>query len=525
MLSRMIKFRLLILGLLSLGLAGPGLAWADDLAPTRIGRLSAVEGTVSIRPSGGEWSGAGANEPVAAGMAVRAGDKARAQLRVGPDAIALAAATRMEIGRLDESATQIALLQGRIGIHLARLDKRGSVEIDLPHGGVWLEAPGDYDIYAGDEKSPAWIAALNGSARVVIENHDRTVTAGSVLALNSGSAALLKSNTGTRDEAEVWWLPDGGDTAKPQALQFVSPDLTGYDALDGNGRWEKAAGYGEVWYPTGLPDDWAPYRYGRWRWLQPWGWTWIDDMPWGFATSHYGRWTRIDERWAWVPGPPMAPAVYAPALVAFLGTAGVGLSYPDGNGPAVAWFPLAPGEAYWPSYTNDLDTIRRINTGSGADLSAIAVTANGSTPAAIVNGEYQNRRFATVVPRPIFTAGRAVAPALIDLPERRLDNAPLLAGSPQIQPATTPVQVASAAHTLARILEPRTAPARTHAVAVLRDGRHSGSAQIKTVAASSHSRARSAHIARERIVAVSATHTIRSHPVHLAAVHRHLKLR
>ena len=27
-----------------------------------------------------------------------------------------------------------------------------------------------------------------------------------------------------------------------------------------------------------------------WVWLRPWGWTWVDDAPWGFAPFHYGRW-------------------------------------------------------------------------------------------------------------------------------------------------------------------------------------------------------------------------------------------
>jgi hypothetical protein len=228
---------------------------------------------------------------------------------------------------------------------------------------------------------------------------------------------------------------------------------------------------------------------GHWRWLAPWGWTWIDDMPWGFATSHYGRWARIDDRWAWVPGPREDHPVFAPALVAFLGTAGVGLSYPDATGPAVGWFPLAPGEIYWPSYTADLDTIRRLNPVAAGEAILIEPGPNGGPPAAVVKAEYRNRRFASVVPRPVFAAGRSVAKALIELPARRLENAPLLAGSPQIPPAAAraPQAVASAAHALARILTQPAKPAPSQAAAVLRGKRPE--ARLASLPRADHSRA------------------------------------
>ena len=91
-------------------------------------------------------------------------------------------------------------------------------------------------------------------------------------------------------------------------LRHVSAAITGHEMLDEHGAWENVAGLGDVWFPKDLPSDWAPYRYGHWRWIGPWGWTWIDDMPWGFATSHYGRWANIGGsdteagRWGWVPG-------------------------------------------------------------------------------------------------------------------------------------------------------------------------------------------------------------------------------
>ena len=93
--------------------------------------------------------------------------------------------------------------------------------------------------------------------------------------------------------------------------------MTGWEALDANGSWETVADLGAVWCPTSLPEDWAPYRYGHWRWVMPWGWNWVDDMPWGFAPSHYGRWARLNERWGWVPGDRVAQPAYAPALVDF----------------------------------------------------------------------------------------------------------------------------------------------------------------------------------------------------------------
>jgi hypothetical protein len=50
--------------------------------------------------------------------------------------------------------------------------------------------------------------------------------------------------------------------------------------------------------------------------------------------------------------------------------------------------------------------------------------------------DFANRLFATVVPRLVFTNGRPVAPARVSLPEKRLQDAPVLMGSPQIAPTS-----------------------------------------------------------------------------------------
>ena len=111
--------------------------------------------------------------------------------------------------------------------------------------------------------------------------------------------------------------------------------MVGYEDLGQNGVWSEAPEYGPVWRPRSVEIGWAPYRYGRWAWVEPWGWTWIDDAPWGFAPFHYGRWAMAGGVWVWVPGRMVVGVrpVYAPALVAFVGTSRFGVA---------AWFPLGP---------------------------------------------------------------------------------------------------------------------------------------------------------------------------------------
>ena len=97
--------------------------------------------------------------------------------------------------------------------------------------------------------------------------------------------------------------------------------MTGAEDLDRYGHWESHPEYGPIWTPPPWCPGWAPYRYGHWAWIGPWGWTWVDDAPWGFAPFHYGRWVMVGGRWCWAPGRYVARPVYAPALVAWIGEA------------------------------------------------------------------------------------------------------------------------------------------------------------------------------------------------------------
>ncbi len=408
---------------------------SDWSPPGRVGQVSLVSGNVDLRVSSGSArADAELNQPIFAGEELRTDPRARGEVRIGANTIDLSNGSEIEIASLHDGITQILLLRGRIGLHLRQVGENETVEIDIRQGAVRLLVPGTYDIEAGDGEGPLRVAVFDGTAQFAGPGGDRRIEGGQVAVL-TGSEATDAASIGpaTADDFVAWCRDRDYDETRLAAPYYVSRYMTGYAELDSAGRWKINAQYGPVWFPT-QPEDWAPYRFGHWSWIAPWGWTWLDDQPWGFAPSHYGRWALIDDHWAWVPGNYAERPLYAPAVVAFLGTPGVGLSSEEGA--TVAWFPLAPGEAYWPSYTGDLDYVRNLNFGSVKDVAAIGVRADGEPPLEAFDEDFANRLFATVVPRLVFTNGRSAAPARVSLPEKRLRDAPVLMASPQIAPAS-----------------------------------------------------------------------------------------
>ena len=76
-----------------------------------------------------------------------------------------------------------------------------------------------------------------------------------------------------------------------------------YNNLSG-GSWIEVADYGYCWQPDVVVSNtsWRPYSDGYWAYTDV-GWTWVSYEDFGWATYHYGRWTRLaDHGWMWVPG-------------------------------------------------------------------------------------------------------------------------------------------------------------------------------------------------------------------------------
>ena len=438
--------RRLAFSLLAIVLIGVLPAFAQEAPPARVGRVSFVSGQLGFHLAGETaWSAAKVNYPVATGGSFWTDPKSRAELRIGSRTISFAGDTVLDVTKLDQQVMQLAVPQGRINLRVRTLLEGESIEIDLPRGAVWILQPGIYDIDSGGPDQPERIAVFEGSARFVGGTLDVAVNAGDAAIISGTQTLTAATERATSDAFTKWCRSRDYDERRLAAPYHVSPQMTGYEELDEYGSWRAVPQYGEVWFPRRVASGWAPYREGHWVSVEPWGWSWVDDEPWGFAPFHYGRWAMVEDQWAWVPGEFVPMPVYAPALVAFVGEPGVGYWDAPSVGPAVGWFPLAPGEVYWPSYTRNVDYIRNVNitnvnvTTINQMTSAAGSRGAADPPPQVASQNFANRGAATIVPARVFTNAAPVAPAARQIPQQIVQQAarqaPVSVRPPQLTPA------------------------------------------------------------------------------------------
>jgi hypothetical protein len=423
----------LLLALLALGAAG--IARADP--PMRATRLSFVDGTVSLSPAGdGQWHAAPLNRPLAVGDRLWTEQESSAEVQLGAATARVGPRSDVTVLDFDDRIAQFRLTQGTLRLRVHRLDPGQAYEIATPNLAFTVVAPGEYrvDVDAADDST--LVMVRRGQARVDGE--------GNAYSIHEGRAYRFWG-TRLRDQEEValpaldgleQWARERDQRAeRAAAATWVSTDVIGYQDLDAWGVWRTDPVYGAVWTPSSVVTGWAPYVYGRWAWVAPWGWTWIDDAPWGFAVTHYGRWAHLGGRWSWVPGPARVRAVYSPALVVFVGGPGFRLSASFGGARGVAWYPLGPREVYQPPYRvtrNYFTTINVSNTIVETRVVHDVYDGRSRTPQAHVNRNVPGAVVA--MPERGFARGEPVRQSVVRVPREELGRGQVTP-APEVLPA------------------------------------------------------------------------------------------
>ena len=412
--------------LAALLLLSSGQSFAQQDPPSRVARLNYLSGNVSMEPAGvDDWAPADLNRPFTVGDYLYADQGAQAELHLDVAAIRMGPATSFGFLNLDDRTVQLKLTEGDLYIHVHNFGADQTFEVDTPNAAVTLLRDGIYRFRVDANGSMSFVVVRQGSAEIT--------GGGQAFTLNPGNSAMLTGTDQLAYDVETAPAPDEfdqwceeRDTREAQfaSARYLPPTVIGSEDLGSYGDWQDSGSDGPVWYPRSVDDSWAPYRNGHWVWIAPWGWTWVDSMPWGFAPFHYGRWAYIGNRWGWCPGPigvrsggPIARPYYAPAMVAWFGGANWGVGISIGGGPSVGWVPLGRGEVYTPAYHCSPRYFNNVNVSNTRIVNNVNITNvynNVYVNKQVYNQQYVNVRAPNAVmsmPQNAFASGRSAQQA------------------------------------------------------------------------------------------------------------------
>ena len=288
----------------------------EDDPPSRVARLAYTGGNVSFNPAGtDDWVTAVVNRPMTTGDKLWSDDGSRAELNLGSVVIRLSNHTGFSFLNLTDDITQLRLTEGTLYIRVRRLGDDETFEVDTPNLAFSILRPGRYRINVNEAGDATIVTVRDGQGEVTGAGSAYTVHAREEGVFNGTDQldADVERIREDQDDFDQWCFDRDRREDQSVSSRYVSEDVVGYEDLDQYGGWRSVPEYGNVWFPHTIVVGWAPYRYGHWVWIAPWGWTWVDDEPWGFAPFHYGRWVVVAGVWGWVPVPPR-PAVVTRAV-------------------------------------------------------------------------------------------------------------------------------------------------------------------------------------------------------------------
>ncbi len=435
--------------LLFLALATVGVLAAQD-PPSSVGRLNYISGSVSFQPGGvNDWVPATVNRPLTVGDQLYADAGARAEIHVPGAALRIGSQTAFEFMNLDEQNVQVRLSEGSLNLRVRRLDRGQNFEVDTPNLAFSIDRPGEYRINTNPDTYQTYVTVRYGEGQITGNAGSFPVHAReqAVIAGQDQQAQYNVYAAPGNDDFDNWTLDRNRREDRFHSSRYVSPNMVGYEDLDEYGSWRSVPQYGECWVPRGVPSGWAPYHNGHWAWVDPWGWSWVDDAPWGFAPFHYGRWAYFGDTWGWVPGPVAVTPVYAPALVAWVGFGGggIGASIRFGGGSDVGWFPLGPRDVYVPAYRASETYVTRINTTNTTVINNTNITNVYKTYVQTGNvstANYVNRAVpgaVVAVPQTALTSARPVQQVAVKVSPAQITAMKAGAPAPHVAPQVASV--------------------------------------------------------------------------------------
>jgi len=364
--------------IITVSLSGAAAHAQEDL-PARVGCVAEITGTVRTINSDGAWADVSRNQPLSTGDRVTTDKTGHATLQFGSTVVRLGPDSDVAVTQLDDQKIRLHFDHGQLALRVRSDDVLGELFVETDEG-AWV--PHHQGQYRFDRAVHQVLAAQAWSGDMLLEAPDSSLPVAApqraeVWRTGAQQTTHYRVVPAVKDAfGDAALAADKADDKQSaaNATAQVPPEMTGAADLVRFGAWSVGADGAHLWMPAKLPAGWQPFQQGAWWWTSPWGWTWVDDQPWGFAPFHYGRWLFVRGHWAWTPGQwGAARPIYAPAVVGWFG----GAALTVGAAPAVGWIALAPDEAVFPGYAVSAKYWNALNGASVAPASRRAVAING----------------------------------------------------------------------------------------------------------------------------------------------------
>ena len=320
----------------------------------RVARISFIHGKGKVRHAGEkDWVELRLNMPVVEGDELVTDEDSRIEVQFDKDThMRLEENSYLKVATLRDEGIAVSINIGTMNVRITEFVKGARFfEVDAPKTTVAVERTGSYRVDAGPDGSKEVLVSIRagGEARIYSDTAGFTLKndRNARIAIDGPNAGEWETTASGRpsDDFDAWTLDRDEVIARRMRSasygQYYDQDIYGADELTDHGAWVNTTDYGWIWKPypqtTAVYRDWTPYRYGHWGWVPPFGWVWINDEPWGWATYHHGRWVYINGGWGWSPYGYYRPrrSWWFPALVA------INISFNN-----VCWYPLGYHHRY-----------------------------------------------------------------------------------------------------------------------------------------------------------------------------------
>ena len=147
--------------------------------PSRVARVSFLEGSVSMQPGGtGDWGNASINRPVTIGDKLWTDQNSRLELQAGEASIHLGGMTALSFLNLDGNATQVRLAEGHINFRVREMREGDLYEVDTPNLAFTVKEAGAFRIDVNENGDTTGVTVIRGEGEVAAGGQTYTVHAG-----------------------------------------------------------------------------------------------------------------------------------------------------------------------------------------------------------------------------------------------------------------------------------------------------------------------------------------------------------